>query len=115
MGRLRAEDQPHHWFAQQLLLVLSGQRPAHALLRYVRGAAYDELYQLASRKPLRPSGADRSAPALLGVGGQRPAAGVIEVFARVAVDRRPRAMAFRLELCEDLRWRCAALELDGQR
>jgi hypothetical protein len=39
---------------------------------------------------------------------------VIEAFARIVTGDRQRAIAFRLELCADHRWRCSAVELDGQ-
>ncbi|WP_314175594.1 Rv3235 family protein [Streptomyces winkii] len=108
------ERQPPFWFASRLVLVLSGQRPVHTLLGHVRGAAYEQLSGLASHAPLRPRGADRTTPAVLDARGSRPRDGVIEAFARIVSGDRQRAMAFRLELCPDRRWRCAAVELDGQ-
>ncbi|MCT2591321.1 Rv3235 family protein [Streptomyces sp. N2-109] len=111
----RREARPHHWFAQQLLLVLSGQRPAHTLLGHVRREAFDELTRVAPRAPLRPRGADRSTPEVVAVGAQQPRSGVVEAYARIVTDGRRQALAFRLELCEDHRWRCAAFELDGPR
>jgi hypothetical protein len=41
----------------------------------------------------------------------RPSRGVIEAFARIASGERVRALAFRLELGADSRWRCAALDI----
>ncbi|QPP10894.1 hypothetical protein G4Z16_21655 [Streptomyces bathyalis] len=108
------ERQPPFWFASRLVLVLSGQRPVHSLLGHIRSSAYEELSGLASRAPLRPRGADRTSPAVLDARGTRPSDGVIEAFARIVTGNRQRAMAFRLELCPDRRWRCAAVELDGQ-
>ncbi|MGH3309670.1 MAG: Rv3235 family protein [Streptomyces sp.] len=108
------ERQPPFWFASRLVLVLSGQRPVHSLLRHTRSSAYDQLTGLATHAPLRPRGADRSSPAVLEAHGSRPRDGVIEAFARIVTGDRQRAMAFRLELCPDHRWRCAAVELDGR-
>ncbi|GGO57628.1 hypothetical protein GCM10012287_53950 [Streptomyces daqingensis] len=108
------ERQPPYWFASRLLLVLSGQRPVHTLLQHTRGPAYEELTSLASHAPLRPRGADRTSPEVLDARGSRPRDGVIEAFARIVTGDRQRAIAFRLELCADHRWRCSAVELDGQ-
>lgn len=108
------ERQPPYWFASRLVAVLSGQRPVHTLLGHTRSSAYEQLAGLASRAPLRPRGTDRTSPAVLDARGSRPSDGVIEAFARIVTGDRQRAMAFRLELCPDRRWRCAAVELDGQ-
>lgn len=108
------ERQPPYWFANRLVLVLSGQRPVHTLLGHTLGPAYEQLSGLASHAPLRPRGGDRTSPAVLHAHGSRPQDGVIEAFARIAAGDRQRAMAFRLEMCADRRWRCAAVELDGQ-
>ena len=108
------ESRPHHWFARQLVLALSGQRPVHALLGHALPAAYDRLAELAPQAPLRPvSGAGRHGPApvVRDCGLCRPRRGVIEAFARIAADGRLRALAFRLELGADSRWRCAALDI----
>ncbi|GAA2091507.1 Rv3235 family protein [Streptomyces albiaxialis] len=106
------ERQPPFWFARRLLLVLSGQCPVHTLLAHARGAAYDRLAGLAPLAPLRPRGADRTTPAVLEARGTQPRDGVIEAFARIATGGRQRAMAFRLELSQDRRWQCTAIELD---
>jgi len=108
------ERQPPYWFACRLLLVLSGQRPVHSLLRYTRGPGYDALCRLARHAPLRPVGADRSTPAVLAAHGSSPAQGVIEASARVATGGAQRALAFRLERSADRTWRCTAVELDGR-
>lgn len=99
------------WFAQQFLLVLSGRRPVHALLGHVRGHAFDQVTALAAGTPLLPRGADRRAAVLASVHGRQPSAEVIEACARFTAGGRDRAMAFRLELGEDRRWRCSAVEL----
>ncbi|WP_461015023.1 Rv3235 family protein, partial [Streptomyces daliensis] len=111
-------QQPHHWFAQRLLLVLSGQRPVHTLLGHVQGPVFEELARLAPRAPLRPRGVGSGAPVVAEVDRQQPRAGVIEAFARITSGGRLRALAFRLEADEEgdgdgPRWRCAALALDG--
>ncbi|KOT93921.1 hypothetical protein ADK70_13290 [Streptomyces rimosus subsp. pseudoverticillatus] len=106
---------PHEWFAEQLLLTLSGRRPVHALLGHALPAAYDRLVELAPQAPLRPtaSGAGRRAPApaVRHCGLCRPRPDVIEAFARIASGERLRALAFRLERGGDARWRCAALDI----
>ncbi|WP_030017893.1 Rv3235 family protein [Streptomyces monomycini] len=113
--RRPARPQPHNWFAEQLLLTLSGRRPVHALLGHALPAAYDRLVELAPQTPLRPTGtpANRYAPApsVLHCGLCRPRPGVIEAFARIASGERLRALAFRLELGSDARWRCAAVDI----
>ena len=108
------ENRPHHWFAHQLVLALSGQRPVHALLGHALPAAYDRLAELAPQAPLRPlapAGRATAAPTVRDCGLCRPRRGVIEAFARIAADGRLRALAFRLELGADSRWRCAALDI----
>ncbi|MCF3176442.1 hypothetical protein IPZ61_24360 [Streptomyces sioyaensis] len=114
-ARRRAhESRPHHWFAQQLLLALSGQRPVHALLGHALPAAYDRLAELAPQAPLRPvpvPGVRGDDPTVRDCGLCRPCRGVIEAFARIAAGERLRALAFRLELGADARWRCAALDI----
>ncbi|MFD7667595.1 Rv3235 family protein [Streptomyces sp. NPDC059788] len=106
---------PHDWFAEQLLLTLSGRRPVHALLGHALPAAYDRLVELAPQAPLRPSGTGAGrpvpAPTVRHCGLCRPRQGVIEAFARIASGERLRALAFRLELGSDTRWRCAALDI----
>ncbi|MEU9996783.1 Rv3235 family protein [Streptomyces sp. NPDC050848] len=99
----------HAYFAERLLLVLSGQRPVHWMLGQTVGEAYEQLVQLA---PTTPFGGHGIRPVLRSCGAQ-PTAGALEAFASVATGRGVRAMAFRLELGADRRWRCAAVELDG--
>ncbi|MFE1249736.1 Rv3235 family protein [Streptomyces sp. NPDC058735] len=103
---------PTDRFADLLVAVLSGHRPVHAMLRHTRGRAYDELAWLAERGPLRTRGAR---PVVRDIGYFEPRPGAIEAFARVGAGDRLRAMAFRLELGQDLRWRCTAVELGGPR
>ncbi|GGU89053.1 hypothetical protein GCM10010211_64430 [Streptomyces albospinus] len=114
-ARRRAhERRPHRWFAHQLLLTLSGQRPVHVLLGHALPAAYDRLAELAPLSPLRPylaPGRRAPVPTLHECGLCRPCDGVIEAFARIATGARLRALAFRLELGADARWRCAALDI----
>ncbi|WP_245689253.1 Rv3235 family protein [Streptomyces chattanoogensis] len=112
--RRALERQPHRWFAHQLLLTLSGQLPVHALLRHALPAAYDRLVELAPMAPLRPlarPGRAAPLPSLRKCGLCRPRDGVIEAFARIASGDRLRALAFRLELCADTRWRCATFDI----
>ncbi|WP_324614261.1 Rv3235 family protein [Streptomyces sp. NRRL B-1140] len=103
---------PTDVFADLLVAVLSGHRPVHSMLRHTRGRAYDELAWLAERGPLRTRGAR---PVVRDIGWYEPRSGAIEAFARIGAGDRLRAMAFRLELGQDLRWRCTAVELGGPR
>lgn len=112
--RRAQESRPHLWFAHQLVLTLSGQRPVHALLGHALPAAYDRLAELAPQAPLRPRlgpGRGGPVPTVRECGLCRPGRGVIEAFARIATGERLRALAFRLELGADSRWRCAALDI----
>ncbi|MEU0006947.1 Rv3235 family protein [Streptomyces sp. NPDC006314] len=101
------QPRPTDLFADRLLAVLSGQRPVHWMLRHTAGRAYDDLARLAERSPLRALG---PRPVVHDIGYYVPTDGALEVFARVAAGDRLRAVAFRLELGEDLRWRCTAVE-----
>ncbi|MEU9479765.1 Rv3235 family protein [Streptomyces sp. NPDC048191] len=98
---------PTDVFADRLLAVLSGQRPVHWMLRHTAGRAYDELARLAERSPLRTRG---SRPVVHDIGYYVPSEDALEVFARIAAGDRLRALAFRLERGQDLRWRCTAVE-----
>ncbi|MEV6118556.1 Rv3235 family protein [Streptomyces sp. NPDC052109] len=98
---------PTDLFADRLLAVLSGQRPVHWMLRHTAGRAYDELARLAEHRPLRAHG---SRPVVHDIGYYVPSEGALEVFARIAAGDRLRALAFRLERGQDLRWRCTAVE-----
>ncbi|MFG2604229.1 Rv3235 family protein [Streptomyces sp. NPDC048514] len=89
------------------MAVLSGHRPVHWMLRHTAGTAYDDLIRLAERGPLRGLG---SRPVVRDIGYYVPSDGALEVFARIAAGNRLRALAFRLELGKDLRWRCTAVE-----
>ncbi|MGW4226111.1 Rv3235 family protein [Streptomyces bauhiniae] len=99
---------PTDLFADRLLAVLSGQRPVHWMLRHTAGSAYDDLVRLAERTPLRTRG---PRPTIHDLGWFVPRTGALEVFARIAAGNHLRALAFRLEQSEDLRWRCTAVEL----
>ncbi|WP_078916736.1 Rv3235 family protein [Streptomyces viridochromogenes] len=111
-GHTVPQPRPTDVFADRLLLVLSGQRPVHSMLRHTAGRAYDELAWLAERGPLRTRGAR---PVVRDIGYFEPRPGAIEVFARIGAGDQLRAMAFRLEQGGDLRWRCTAVELGGPR
>ncbi|MFI6015562.1 Rv3235 family protein [Streptomyces sp. NPDC051243] len=106
------QPRPTDVFADRLLLVLSGQRPVHSMLRHTAGRAYDELAWLADRSPLRARG---TRPEVRDIGYFEPRPGAIEAFARIGAGEQLRAMAFRLERGGDLRWRCTAVELGGPR
>ncbi|MBQ0828944.1 Rv3235 family protein [Streptomyces tagetis] len=106
------QPRPTDRFAELLLGVLSGRRPVHSMLRHTAGRAYDELALLAERGPLRTRGTH---PVVRDIGYYEPRPGALEVFARIGAGDQLRAMAFRLELGRDLRWRCTAVELGGPR
>jgi len=106
------QPRPTDVFADLLLAVLSGQRPVHSMLRHTAGRAYDELAWLAERGPLRARG---TRPVVRDIGYYVPRAGAVEAFARIGAGEQLRAMAFRLEQGQDLRWRCTAVELGGSR
>ncbi|MEV5149924.1 Rv3235 family protein [Streptomyces sp. NPDC052727] len=106
-GTAVRQPRPTDLFAERLLAVLSGQRPVHWMLRHTAGRAYDELARLAESSPLRALG---TRPVVQDIGYYVPSQGALEVFARVSAGDRLRAMAFRLELGKDLRWRCTAVE-----
>ncbi|WP_327315454.1 Rv3235 family protein [Streptomyces sp. NBC_01235] len=112
-GRPLSQPRPTDLFADRLLAVLTGQRPVHFMLRHTLGHAYDDLAHLAERGPLRAAHGTR--PVVRDIGYYVPRPGAIEAFARIGAGDRLRAMAFRLELGTDHRWRCTAVELDGPR
>ncbi|MFF4830862.1 Rv3235 family protein [Streptomyces sp. NPDC001315] len=107
------QPRPTDVFAERLLAVLSGLRPVHCMLRHTVGRAYDELAWLAERGPLRTTHGTR--PVVRDIGYYEPRPGAIEAFARIGAGDRLRAMAFRLELGSDRRWRCTAVDLGGPR
>ncbi|AVV42322.1 hypothetical protein C6376_13685 [Streptomyces sp. P3] len=107
------QPRPTDLFADRLLAVLTGRRPVHFMLRHTLGRAYDDLAHLAERGPLRTAHGVRAVVRDIGYYVPRP--GAIEAFARIGAGDRLRAMAFRLELGTDRRWRCTAVELDGPR
>ncbi|MET8081723.1 Rv3235 family protein [Streptomyces sp. NPDC005303] len=109
---LAPQPRPTDLFADLLLAVLSGQRPVHSMLRHTAGRAYDELARLAERGPLRTRG---TRPVVRDIGYYVPRQGALEAFARIGAGDQLRAMAFRLEQGQDLRWRCTAVELGGPR
>ncbi|MEU9100731.1 Rv3235 family protein [Streptomyces sp. NPDC048361] len=103
---------PHELFAQKLLAVLSGERPVHWMLGLTVGEAYEQLVRLAPGTPFRTRGAR---PVVRSCRAAPPARGIVEAAACIAAGEQVRAMAFRLEQGADLRWRCAAVELGGER
>lgn len=110
--RRRPHLPPHQLFAERLLAVLSGQKPVHWMLGQTVGEAYEQLVLLAPGTPLRATG---TLPVVRACRGFSPRHGVIEASASIAAGEQVRAMAFRLEQCADLRWRCAAVEIGGTR
>lgn len=102
---------PRYWFAEQLLLTLSGQRPVHRMIGHTLPAAYDLLAELAPRAPLRPAAPGGRTPLVHRCDEFQPRPGVIEAYARIVSGDRLEALAFRLEQGTDRRWRCSAVEL----
>ncbi|PGH50120.1 hypothetical protein CRI70_13900 [Streptomyces sp. Ru87] len=107
----RRELRPRHWFANRLLLTLSGQKPVHWMLGHTVGQAYEQLVRLAPLTPLRPPAGRRGAPVVARCDEYRPEPHVIEAFARILTGERVQALAFRLEHGADGRWRCSAVDL----
>ncbi|WP_446042068.1 Rv3235 family protein, partial [Streptomyces sp. SID1121] len=103
---------PHELFAERLLAVLSGRRPVHWMLGQTVGPAYEQLVRLAPGTPLRARGVH---PVVRTCRSFEPRPGVLEASASIAAGAQVRALAFRLERGTDLRWRCAAVELGGDR
>ncbi|MCH0566910.1 MULTISPECIES: Rv3235 family protein [unclassified Streptomyces] len=99
---------PTDLFAERLLSVLSGARPVHSLLGHTAGRAYDDLARLAERGPLRTTRGIR--PVVRDIGYYVVGPDTVEAFARIGAGDQLRAMAFRLERGQDLRWRCTAVE-----
>ncbi|WP_329067684.1 Rv3235 family protein [Streptomyces sp. NBC_01429] len=110
--RRRTHIPPHELFAERLLAVLSGRRPVHWMLGHTVGEAYEQLVRLAPGTPLRARGAR---PVVRTCRGFQPCDGVVEASASIAAGEQVRALAFRLERSADLRWRCAAVEVGGER
>ncbi|WP_306333541.1 Rv3235 family protein [Streptomyces sp. KL118A] len=108
-----AQPPPHptEVFAERLVLVLSGQRPMHWVARHIANTAFDELARLAE---LRPLSTDGHRPTIHRIGHYQPRPETYEVFARVATGPRLRALAFRLTLGQDRRWRCTAVETENR-
>jgi hypothetical protein len=82
------------------------------MLGHTIGEAYEQLVHLAPGTPLAMCGLR---PVVRHCDEYVPRHGVIEAFARIGAGDRTHAMAFRLEQGADLRWRCAAVELGGER
>ncbi|MFD6434435.1 Rv3235 family protein [Streptomyces venezuelae] len=106
-----AQPPPHptEIFAERLVLVLSGQRPMHWVARHIANTAFDELARLAELRPLRTDG---HRPTIHRIGHYQPHPETYEVFARIATGPRLRALAFRLTLGADRKWRCTAVETE---
>ncbi|GAA1940152.1 hypothetical protein GCM10009837_77850 [Streptomyces durmitorensis] len=99
---------PTELFAERLLLVLSGQKPVHWAARHIAHTAFDDLTRLAELAPFNVN--DRR-PTIHRIGHYEPRPGVYEVFARIGAGSALRALAFRLHLGDDQRWRCTAVEV----
>ncbi|WP_394431312.1 Rv3235 family protein [Streptomyces sp. SGAir0957] len=111
--RVPPEAPPHptETFTQRLLLVLAGTRPPHWFARHTADRAYDDLLWLVARRPLGTGG---RRPTIHDIGYFVPATGTYEVFARITAGPRLHALAFRMHLAADNRWRVTAVELGGR-
>ncbi|MFG2503837.1 Rv3235 family protein [Streptomyces sp. NPDC048441] len=99
---------PTELFTERLLLVLSGQKPVHWAAPHITHTAFDDLARLAERTPLTVNG---RRPTVHRIGHYEPRPGVYEVFARIGTGPTLRALAFRMALGADERWRCTAVEV----
>ncbi|GAA2157499.1 hypothetical protein GCM10009760_59740 [Kitasatospora kazusensis] len=97
-------------FAQRLVEVLTGLRPAGQLQRHTTVPAYQQLTALVRSGPLRPRG--RVTGHRLGrVYDSAPLPGALEVCVRVEFGPRHHMVAFRLERHRRTeQWQCVALE-----
>lgn len=97
-------------FAQRLVEVLTGLRPAGQLQRHTTVPAYQQLTALVRSGPLRPRG--RVTGHRLGrVYDSAPLPGALEVCVRVELGPRHHMVAFRLERHRRTdQWQCAAVE-----
>lgn len=107
----QAPPHPTELFTQRLLLVLCGHKPPHWLARHTADRAYDDLLWLVARRSLGTGG---RRPTIHRIGHFEPSEGTFEVFARITAGTRLHALAFRLHLSHDDRWRVTAVELDGR-
>lgn len=110
----------HAWFAGRLLDVLTGRQPLTTLAGKVRDEAYQQLWELHTRRSdWRPRGNRGRTPFVYRVYPFRASAGALEVCAVVCLDHDVfRALAFRLEAggphatsgYGPERWHCTAVE-----
>jgi hypothetical protein len=111
-----------HRFAQAVVEILAGDRPAAQLSRYATLEVLDQLERSVRRGPARAvatvrrpaggaagsAGALAARPRVTSVHVSEPADGVAEACAVITAGPRRRALAFRLEGL-DGRWQCTAL------
>jgi len=101
-------------FAQTLVEVVAGERGAHQLLHWTTPAVYDRVVRRSATlqraaSNAAPSRRLRAQVRSVHVGVPVPGAAELSIHARHGA--RSRAIAARLELGEDGRWRCCALQL----
>jgi hypothetical protein len=114
-----------HRFAQAVVEILAGDRPAAQLSRYATLDVLDQLERMVRRRAGRPVGLVRTAvggaassagaataerPRVTSVHICEPVDGVTEACAVISAGPRRRALAFRLEGL-DGRWQCTALRM----
>jgi len=113
-----------HRFAQAVVEILAGDRPAAQLSRYATLDVLDQLERAVRRRSARsiaaaqarpggrstaPAPAVPARPRVTSVHVSEPADGVAEACAVITAGARRRALAFRLEGL-DGRWQCTALQ-----
>jgi hypothetical protein len=114
-----------HRFAQAVVEILAGDRPASQLTRHATLDVLDQLERTARHRALRaaellrtpvrgagpsPAGAVAARPRVTSVHLSEPIDGVAEACAVISAGPRHRALAFRLEGL-DGRWQCTALRM----
>jgi hypothetical protein len=104
---------PRPWtarFAQAVVEVLAGARPAGQLSRFTSLDVLEHLERAVGRLGGRPALAPPPCPRVSSVHVSEPCRGVVEACAIVDTGRRSRAVALRLEGI-DGHWRCTALQV----
>jgi len=106
-----------HRFAQAVVEIVAGDRPATQLSRYATLAVLDQLDRTVRRRGAVMARQERSTPRgpaarprVTSVRVSEPADGAVEACAVISTGARRRALAFRLEGL-DGRWQCTALRL----
>ena len=116
---VRRRSQPHFWFADRLLGILTGRRPIACLAGLITDDDYDRLWNLTNTRSDWRHRARGHLPSLRHCRFSPTAPGTLEITAIVALTRDcVRAIVFRLERApggehppSSVRgWRCTAIE-----